>query len=232
MNKVVVAKVRSTAEPARNTRRYGGMMIEDRVSERRQRLVDAGLECFGTRGYHGITVRELCAQAGLTERYFYESFKDREALFAAVYQDVVARLRASFLAAAAAHAPDLENMARAGLGVFFRLLKRDPRVSRMLLVEVLTVSREMERQAQGATFGFGDLLRQMTRATIPGSPAAAPQPKQDLDLVAAGLIGSSIHIAMRWTYGGCRQSVNTVIETAMTFFRSTIEELGGAGTGR
>lgn len=223
MTKVPVA----TAKPAEKSRRYRGVMIADRVSERRERFIEAGLECFGTRGYHGVTVRELCAEAGLTERYFYESFKDREALFAAVYQDLITRLRADFMTAAAKEAPRLEEMARAGLGVFFRLLKRDPRVSRMLLVEVLTVSNDMEKQAQGATFGFGDMLRQMTQAAVPVKSA----PTQDLDLIATGLIGSTVHIAMRWTYGGYRQNVNTVIDTAMMFFRATLHELGGGRRG-
>lgn len=201
-------------------RLYRGVATEERVSERRRQFIEAGLECFGTRGYHPVTVRELCAQARLTERYFYESFSDREALFAAVYDDLVTRLRTDFIAAAAARAPDLEEMARAGLEVFFRLLKRDPRVARMLLVEVLTVSQDMERRAQGATFGFGDLVQQMTQGAVARPKETAP----DMDLIATGLIGSTIHIAMRWTLGGYRQPVQAVLDTAMSFFRGTIRQ--------
>lgn len=208
-------------------RRYRGVDARERVAERRQQFVDAGLECFGTRGYHAVTVRELCAQAQLTERYFYESFKDREVLFAAVYQDLIQRLRADFMAAAAPKSPSLDEMARAGLGVFFRLLKRDPRVARMLLVEVLTVSREMEQLAQRATFGFGDLLKQLSVAALLARPnKPAHKPAQDLDLLATGLIGSSVHIAMRWTMDGCHQPIATVINTAMAIYQAVIGQIG------
>ncbi|MGQ0622221.1 MAG: TetR/AcrR family transcriptional regulator [Panacagrimonas sp.] len=208
-------------------RRYRGVDAQERVAERRNQFIEAGLECFGTRGYHAVTVRELCAQAQLTERYFYESFKTREALFAAVYQDLVLRLRMDFLAAAAPESPSLEAMARAGLGVFFRLLKRDPRVARMLLVEVLTVSREMELLAQRATFGFGNLLRQLSVAALPARLAPPQQtPVQDLDLLATGLVGAAVHIAMRWTMDGCRQPVRTVIDTAMAIYRAVIGQIG------
>ena len=52
-------------------RRYRGVSEEARQAERRQRFVEAGLTVFGSRGYHSSTVRSICAEAGLTERYFY-----------------------------------------------------------------------------------------------------------------------------------------------------------------
>lgn len=209
---------------SRTPRRYRGVDAGERVNERRRQFIEAGLECFGTRGYHGVTVRELCAEARLTERYFYESFQDREALFAAVYEDLVETLRRDFLAAAAPQAPDLREMARTVLGVFFRRLQKDPRVARMLLVEVLTVSRNMEHRAMSATFGFGDLLRQMTLAHLP----AARRPAPGMDLVASGLIGATVHIAMRWTDDGYRAPVKSVIDTTMGFFDTSLRLLAPA----
>lgn len=66
-------------------RRYGGRGGEERRAERRERLLDAGLACYGEVGYHAATVRLICARAGLTERYFYESFANGEDLLCAVY---------------------------------------------------------------------------------------------------------------------------------------------------
>lgn len=213
---------RAPAKAPEKTRRYRGVDAGERVIERRKQFVEAGLECFGTRGYHSVTVRELCAQAQLTERYFYESFKDREALFAAVYDSLIAQLRTEFVAAAAPKVPVLADMARAGIGAFFGRVHKDPRVGRILLVEVLTVSGDMERRAQDATFGFGDLLKQMTLAALP----ANVHPRQSMDLIATGLIGASVHMAMRWIADGYHPPIKTVIDTAMTFFEATIRLLG------
>lgn len=212
-------------EPAKRRvrpRRYRGIDANERISERRRQLIEAGLECFGTRGYHAVTVRELCAQAHLTERYFYESFKDREALFAAVYEDQIQRLRGEFTAAALPKAPVLEEMARAGLGVFFRGLQQDARVARVLMIDVLTVSADMEKRALDATFGFADLLKEMTKALLP----KGAQLQADLDLVATGLIGSCVHMAMRWIADGYHQPVDTVIDTSMILFVATVRHLG------
>lgn len=217
---------RAPAKAAPRSRLYRGIDAGARVLERRTQFIEAGLECFGTRGYHSVTVRELCAQAQLTERYFYESFKDRETLFGAVYDSLIAQLRAEFMTASAPKAPVLADMARAGIGAFFGRIHKDPRVGRILLVEVLTVSGEMERRAQSASFGFGDLLKQMTLATMPGKA----RPTQSMDLIATGLIGASVHMAMRWIADGYHPPIKTVIDTAMTFFEATIRLIGATPT--
>ena len=215
-----------TAKRRPQPRRYRGIDAGERISERRRQFIEAGLECFGTRGYHAVTVRELCAQAHLTERYFYESFKDREALFAAVYEDQIQRLRREFTAAVMPLAPKIEAMARAGLGVYFRNLQQDARVARVLMIDVLTVSADMERRALEATFGFADLLNEMTMALVPRD-AKIPA---DLDLLATGLIGSCVHVAMRWIADGYHQPVDTVIDTSMILFVATVRQLGVAAT--
>lgn len=218
MDKIQRVPAKAAAPP----RRYRGIDAGERVFERRKQFIEAGLECFGTRGFHSVTVRELCARAQLTERYFYESFKDREALFGAVYDSLIAQLRAEFVGVAAPKAPVLADMARAGIGAFFGRLHKDPRIGRILMVEVLTVSSEMERRAQSATFGFGDLLKQMTLATLPGGIRQT----QSMDLIATGLIGASVHMAMRWIADGYHPPIKIVIETAMTFFEATIRLIG------
>ncbi len=82
-------------------RRYGGADPEERRARRRAALIEAGLEIFGTDGYATASVKNICALAGLTQRYFYESFGDRAELLEAVYLDSVDFVRSATVAAAA-----------------------------------------------------------------------------------------------------------------------------------
>src|SRR3954449_7388105 len=66
-------------------RTYGGVSADERVAARREKLLDAGLELFGTRGFATTGVKDICREARLTDRYFYESFANSEALFLAVF---------------------------------------------------------------------------------------------------------------------------------------------------
>ena len=69
-------------------RRYGGKSAEQRRAERRAQLVDAALEIWQEQGWAAVTMRGVCAQAGLTDRYFYESFTDRDALLGTVWDQM------------------------------------------------------------------------------------------------------------------------------------------------
>ncbi|MBX5487665.1 MAG: TetR/AcrR family transcriptional regulator, partial [Mycolicibacterium hassiacum] len=96
-------------------RPYRGVDAADRLAGRRRRLLEAGLELLGTPDGDPaeLTVRAICAQAGLGLRYFYESFSDKDDFLAAVYDAVVADIAATTQAAVAAAPPD--QQARAGM---------------------------------------------------------------------------------------------------------------------
>lgn len=55
-------------------RSYGGKTGGERAAERRARLVDATIEVLSASGEAHATMTAICVAAGLTERYFYESF--------------------------------------------------------------------------------------------------------------------------------------------------------------
>ena len=76
-----------------SSRTWRGQTTQERQSERRDRLIEAGIELFGTRGYANTPVKAICEEAGLTERYFYEAFEDREALLDQIYEILIADCR-------------------------------------------------------------------------------------------------------------------------------------------
>jgi len=68
-----------------SVRSYGGKTARERAEDRRLRLVEATIAVLGEQGEAHTTMTAICAHAGLTERYFYESFAHRdEALLAAL----------------------------------------------------------------------------------------------------------------------------------------------------
>jgi AcrR family transcriptional regulator len=112
-------------------RPYRGVTAADRQAERRARLLDAGLSILGSdSGSDPLTVRGVCRRAGLSARYFYESFADRDGFVGAVYDWVIADLAATTQAAVTA-AP-LHEQARAGMANVVRSIAGDARVGRLL----------------------------------------------------------------------------------------------------
>jgi AcrR family transcriptional regulator len=112
-------------------RPYGGVEGPERAAARRRRLLDAGLELLaGFDDPPELTVRALCGQAGVSARYFYESFTDKDVLVAAVFDSVIADIAATTQAAVAA-APADEQI-RAGITNLVRTIAGDARVGRLL----------------------------------------------------------------------------------------------------
>ncbi len=68
-------------------RRYGGRSAQERAEDRRSRLVEAAITVLAAQGERA-TMTAICQQAGLTERYFYESFANREAALVAALERV------------------------------------------------------------------------------------------------------------------------------------------------
>jgi len=99
--------------------RYGGRTADERRAERRERLLDAGLELFGTQGYANTSIEALCSATRLNPRYFYESLKTREELLRAVYD------RHTRLATAVGVSLELERHRRDVLRGFAELVERE-----------------------------------------------------------------------------------------------------------
>jgi AcrR family transcriptional regulator len=112
-------------------RPYGGVDARNRIAERRRRLLDAGLELLGGSDHPPeLTVRAICAHAGISARYFYESFTDKDELVEAVFDWVTADIAATTQAAIAAAPTDELN--RAGIANLVRTIAGDSRIGRLL----------------------------------------------------------------------------------------------------
>ncbi|MFF0521732.1 TetR/AcrR family transcriptional regulator [Actinomadura nitritigenes] len=113
-------------------RPYRGVPADQRRARRRAALLAAGLRLLGTQGLAATTVRKVCAEAGLNDRYFYESFPDRDALLLAIVDDQVAQGTAVILSAAREAPRDPQARTRAVVTAVFDFLTTDPRRAHIL----------------------------------------------------------------------------------------------------
>jgi AcrR family transcriptional regulator len=105
--------------------RWSGVPLEDRQALRRDELIAAGVHLLGGESGPAVTVRAVCREAGLTERYFYESFSDRDEFVRAVYDDVCTRAMSALMSA---------TTPREAVEQFVALMVDDPVRGRVLLL--------------------------------------------------------------------------------------------------
>ena len=121
--------------PTQVTRSYLGATAEERRLQRRETLMEAGCDIYAERGYRNATVKAICERAGLTERYFYESFPNNEALFLALFQKVTNRIQDEVRAAGEAVKGPPEDKARAMLRAYYHGLQIKPAPARVFVIE-------------------------------------------------------------------------------------------------
>ncbi|NDJ89545.1 TetR/AcrR family transcriptional regulator [Mycolicibacter kumamotonensis] len=129
-------------------RPYRGVRAADRLAERRERLLGAGLDLLGAQELTELTVRGVCSRAGVASRYFYESFADKDEFVAAVFDWVVDDLAASTQAAVAA-APYAEQT-RAGMAHLVAAIAGDARVGRILFSPRLSNALLVRKRAESS----------------------------------------------------------------------------------
>ena len=181
---------------AREKRRYSGLSFEDRQSDRRARLVRAALDVAGRFGLEGTSVAAICAEAGLTARYFYESFPSRDAIFVEAYRLAQDEL----LEDIAEHIAKGDAVARALTG-FFTVLAEHPGPARVFLLDLDDHGPQMKAASREAAEKFARLF--------------APHPRDALH--AVGILGAILQIAKRWIAGGFAEPVAQVVATALLF---------------
>lgn len=138
--------------------RWSGVPLEDRQALRRGDLIAAGVQLLGQESGPAVTVRAVCRAAGLTERYFYESFADRNEFVRAVYDDVCARAMSTLMSA---------TTPREAVERFAALMVDDPVRGRVLLLAP-AVEPVLVRSGAEWMPSFIDLLqRKLTQISDP-----------------------------------------------------------------
>lgn len=196
-------------------RRYRGRLPDERRAERRRRLLDAGLELFGTAGYHGTSIERLCAQAGVTARHFYQEFPGREALLDALCQELISEVAQNVLdALAGAQGQTPRSRTRAAISAFVHGMLDDPRRARVVCIEMTGISPELERTRQEALHGFA----RITQAEIERSADAGWIARRDYHLAALVAVGGTRELVMEWVSGDRSLPLDALIQELTRIF--------------
>ncbi|MGV0811028.1 TetR family transcriptional regulator [Mycolicibacterium boenickei] len=173
------------------SRPYRGQAADARSADRRARLLKAGVDLVGTHGVAAMTMRAVCREAELSQKFFYESFTDTDDLLHEVYRSTFEQAR-QVINAAGDPSADLPTRTRAGVAAAARLVKADPRICRILLVEPIADLR----------------LRHFVRETVSAmtldgfqAPGKGAKASNRVKMQYATVFGAIISLFIEWTEG-------------------------------
>ncbi|HST41498.1 MAG TPA: TetR family transcriptional regulator, partial [Conexibacter sp.] len=147
-------------------RPYRGIPADARVADRRERLLTAARAEIAATGIAALSVRAICTRAGLTRRYFYESFSDLDALLLAAFDALHAEIADAIVGALAeVREQPFDARARAAIGAGLEIVVAEPAKARLLVAAGGEHGALAARRAEAV-----DAFATLVAVELPGPP--------------------------------------------------------------
>ncbi len=174
-----------------------------------------------------MTMTEVCARAGLTERYFYESFRNLDELLVAIFDAFSVPTHEAIASALELAPPDLFERCRAAAGALIDSLTDDPRKGRAYVEAIGSTPLRERREA--TMRAYAELLAEQMRS-LSGLEAHRHQAR--LRLVTTMLVGGLAEAVGEWLNGALTLSKDELANEASRLCVAAALVLSRSKTGR
>lgn len=162
----------------------------------RERIVHAAMSCFARLGFHGASMQEICAEAGMSAGNLYRYFRSKEAIIAAI-AEIERERNNRALALLEEHEDPVEGMK--ALARFFGQEMGDPMVAALCAETLAEAIRKPEIRAIFDT-NIADAHETIARALRRGIASGHVDPAIDVDIAVRLLMamgdGLTAHASM------------------------------------
>jgi AcrR family transcriptional regulator len=190
---------------------------ERQAEATRELLVSIARERFTEQGYAATSIEDIVQRAGVAKGALYHHFSGKDALFRAVYEEVLADVASAVMAAALAEQEPWAGV-RAGLSAFLDACL-DPAFRRIVVLESVSVLQPEVRE-EGIEHVELPMLQTVLTPLAASNvlPGVAVEPLAHVAL--GGLYGAALFIARSPDPGFARREVDVVLDTLIAGLRA------------
>ncbi|QYJ02520.1 hypothetical protein KUV85_09220 [Nocardioides panacisoli] len=199
---------------------YRGVSAADRAARRRSELLEATLAVWAD-PERRTTMTAVCQEARLTERYFYESFRDLDDALTTLMDVIATEIEDTCTAASEAAGEDAARRTHAMLAALLGLLQADPRKGRVALVAATAAPRLRQRRTE-LLHRFAHRVAEEARLT----PGLRTTGGHEDDVAGLLFIGGVAELVTGWLDGTVAATPEEIVATAS---RSHLGLFGYAG---
>ncbi|MFE2956098.1 TetR/AcrR family transcriptional regulator [Nocardia tengchongensis] len=190
-------------------RRIRGLDADERSAQRRRQLLTAATELFARQSYSGTSIEQICQQAFVGTKGFYDHFDSKEACYTALLEQISTGIqqRVAEVAADTATA-DWPTRRATVLAAFVHAIADDPRLAKVTFGEAGGISPAVEAMRRSNRRWSAEFLKhQWLQADPTEEPRLLP--------LALATIGGMFELVADWLHhhddGGAPESVDTLI---------------------
>jgi AcrR family transcriptional regulator len=202
-------------------RSYGGMTADERAAERRARLVAATAQVLAEQGEARTTMTAICASAGLTERYFYESFAGLDDALLAALDSVCEEIAGVAVEALRGTSGPPDVRVNAVMAALVDLVVRSPERMRVAVIHSSANPRLRARRHE-LIGDFADLVAREA-AQLYGDQAWPPDRARIHGLL---YVAGFAELLAAWLSGDVDLAPDDLVETAGALFTAVSRRPG------
>jgi AcrR family transcriptional regulator len=163
----------------------------------KDRILNAAVDVFARKGYHGAGVEDIVAASGTSKGAFYHYFESKQAIFLTLMDGLADVIEHGVESAISAEHGAMAKV-EAALRVVVETAAEQRDLAKILLVEAVGLGPEFEEKRLAIHRRFaGVIQRHLDRAVAEGSI-----PRQDTALVARAWFGALNEIIAQWLLSG------------------------------
>lgn len=163
----------------------------------RERILDAALEKFSSKGYHDTRMDEIVEESGTSKGSIYFHFPNKERLFLALV-DQFADLLERRVTEAIADEDEGIGRVRAALQACLDTFGKYRRPAKLLLVQAVGLGTVFEKKRMEVNDRFANLIQTyLDEAIVVGDIEPV-----DTEIVAHAWMGAIYSVVIRWVYTG------------------------------
>lgn len=191
-------------------------LFSGKAKDTRQRILDAALQVFATKGYHESRVDEIVEASNTSKGAVYFHFPGKQQLFLALV-DEFARLLEKRLHDAISKSDDNVQRVDAALQVCLETFSRYHSLAKIFLVQAVGLGQIFEDKRLEINQRFVDIIQHHLDQAI----ASGEIPALDTTVAAYAWMGAIYEVVIRWVYSG-KPEPNRALPTLRTLLLRSI----------
>jgi TetR/AcrR family fatty acid metabolism transcriptional regulator len=197
---------------------------EQKISDKRSRILDAAIKVFAERGFHSATVAEIAKAAGVADGTIYLYFKGKDDLLLRLFDEKMTELLAE-----ARQEIAREKSAPARLRRFIQLhlalVERNPDLAAVLIVELRQSAQFLKAADRQKLAAYVDLIAEIVRD---GQSSGELVDSVSPSVAKRAVFGALDELALGYLLSGRKSNLKkTAAEVAEWFVRGLEVRNGG-----
>lgn len=186
--------------------------VKKKLDNREKAILEAARQVLAEKSYHEASVKSIAQKAGIAAGTFYLYFRNKEALFNSLVDEVYNELLDAIRFERSKHTGVLDKL-KASMEVCAKLFVKEKKLAKILLVQLPTVNNLLNN----ILTELEDELIKLTKQDLDEAVSANLLPPQDTFVSATAFVGTFHQVVISWLRKGEPADLQEAFQTLMQY---------------